>query len=53
MTKDLVLPTHMKEELKNLPTHSWHIWLLRPHQPTYKKPKEPFNDTYGAFMLKK
>jgi hypothetical protein len=24
------------------PTRKWHIWFLSTHEPTLKKPKEPF-----------
>jgi len=28
--------------VKRQPTHKWHIWFLPTHEPTLKKPKEPF-----------
>ena len=28
--------------VKRQPTRKWHIWFLPTHEPTLKKPKEPF-----------
>lgn len=45
--KALVWPAFLVYEVlgvsvKRQPTHKWHIWFLPTHEPTLKKPKEPF-----------